>query len=585
MDDDRDDREVDEEQPWTFQSGRVRIIGAEPAAPPAGTEADLDAPGSPAHAAAGGTRGSAGPGGEGDADAGTPDLLHWTDAPTGEVPSVLARPSPEGSGTDDPWSSVPPPSWREGEADWKVDHDNFEPSMLANEEARLGSLDDSADADRQPWRFDLAAETDDTSTWDFGQVSDDDTIVVPAVGEGAAPGTGGALGVTDREAPDAGLLQVGDADAGVETVGADELYPDAGPAPKRATGRGIGRVGRRRAKTPPPPVGAPAAGAAAAGASVTAGTLTGTGPVPVSTSARAAGVRTGRPPAGSLRPPQPPGEQRPPGGRDMPIAIISGFALGVLVLVLFDLGTVTAMLIVTVLAFIGAAEGYAAFRRTGYHPATLLGLVATASLMIATYNKGQVALGLVIVLLLAFTFVWYLAGVERGADPVRGIGATMFVFCWIGVFASFAALLLNPNLFPHKHGIAFLLGGVIAGVAYDIGALAVGSSMGRHPLAPSISPNKTWEGLAGGAVASILASVIVVHFIHPWTLGSAFALGVVVAVVSPFGDLSESMIKRGLGIKDMGRLLPGHGGLLDRVDGMLFVLPATYFLVKAMQLG
>ena len=140
-------------------------------------------------------------------------------------------------------------------------------------------------------------------------------------------------------------------------------------------------------------------------------------------------------------------------------------------------------------------------------------------------------------------------------------------------------------MFPNREGIAFLLAAVIVTVATDVASLLVGSAMGRHPMAPSISPGKTWEGFAGGAVAAILAAVIVVHFIHPWTVGKALVLGIVVAVVAPLGDLSQSMIKRHLGLKDMGRLLPGHGGILDRVDGLLFVLPATYFVVKAMHLG
>ncbi|MGH9093227.1 MAG: phosphatidate cytidylyltransferase, partial [Acidimicrobiales bacterium] len=286
-------------------------------------------------------------------------------------------------------------------------------------------------------------------------------------------------------------------------------------------------------------------------------------------------------------PPAPPGPMAPEAsrsGRDLPVAVASGLVLGVVALVFFKLGTVTSMIVATGVITLAAVEAYAAFRRAGYHPATLLGLVATVSLMVATYNKGQEALPLVLVMVVAFTMLWHLAGVDRAAEPVRSTAATLLVFCWVAVFGSFAALLLDPSLFPDRHGIAFLLGAVVTGVAYDVGALAVGAWVGRHPLG-AVSPNKTWEGLAGGAVASVLAAVIVVHLVHPWTLGSAVALGFVVAVVSPIGDLSESLVKRHLGLKDMGRILPGHGGLLDRVDGLLFVLPATYYLVKAFNLG
>ena len=273
------------------------------------------------------------------------------------------------------------------------------------------------------------------------------------------------------------------------------------------------------------------------------------------------------------------------GGRDMRVAVGSGLLLGVAALVCFSLGTVASMVIVTVVLLLAAAEAYAAFRRAHYHPATLLGLVGCLSLAIETYNKGVAALPLVLVVLVAGSFVWYLAQVEPAADPVSGLTSTVFVFVWIGAFGSFAALLLDPTLFPDRHGIAFLLAAIIVTVADDVASLLVGSAMGRHQLAPSISPNKSWEGLIGGAVAAILVSVIVVHFIHPWTIGKALVYGVIVAVVAPIGDLSQSLIKRHLGIKDMGRILPGHGGVLDRVDGLLFVLPATYFAVKALHLG
>lgn len=272
-------------------------------------------------------------------------------------------------------------------------------------------------------------------------------------------------------------------------------------------------------------------------------------------------------------------------GRNMRLAWGSGIFLGVVALLCAHFGSVFSLVLITVVVLFAAAEAFAAFRAAKYHPATLLGLVAILSLMIETYNKGVAALPLVLVMLVAASFVWYLAGVEPAADPVAGLSSTVFVVAWVGGFGSFGALLLDPTLFPHRHGVAFLLAAVIVTVTADVASLLVGSAFGRHPLAPSISPNKTWEGFLGGAVAAVLVSVIVVHFIHPWTIKSALVLGIVVAVAAPLGDLSQSMIKRHLGVKDMGRLMPGHGGILDRVDGLLFVLPATYFVVKAFHLG
>jgi phosphatidate cytidylyltransferase len=187
--------------------------------------------------------------------------------------------------------------------------------------------------------------------------------------------------------------------------------------------------------------------------------------------------------------------------------------------------------------------------------------------------------------LVAATFIWFLARVEPDADPVAGLASTVFVFAWVGGLGSFSALLLSPSVFPHRHGVAFLLAAILTTVAADVAALLVGSAIGRHPLAPAVSPNKSWEGFLGGAVASVLMAVVVVHFIHPWTISKALVLGLVVAIVAPLGDLSQSMIKRHLGVKDMSQLLPGHGGILDRFDGLIFVLPATYFVVKALHLG
>ena len=206
--------------------------------------------------------------------------------------------------------------------------------------------------------------------------------------------------------------------------------------------------------------------------------------------------------------------------------------------------------------------------------------------MIAAYQKGETALPLVTVLLVTFTFVWYLARVVT-ARPTVNAAATILAFMWTGFLGSFAVLLVRPDAFDTRAGIAFLLGAVVATAFNDIGAYAVGSRMGSRPLAPEVSPNKTWEGVIGGAVVSIVVTVLVLGFLPgmaPWDGGKAFWLALVVSIVAPLGDLVESMIKRDLGIKDMGRLLPGHGGVMDRFDGLLFVLPAVYYLVRVLYL-
>jgi phosphatidate cytidylyltransferase len=499
------DTEGIDEDPPSYHSGRVRIIGAEPAGD---TVREVTGPVADEH----------------------PELPHWNDAPTGQVPAILD------SSTGDE-QSVAPPMWREEETDWEAQEEVFEPSMLSDDLPAVGALlgersEDVIDVERRPWHFES-----------------DDTLVIPPE-PGFEPLAGSAREPVRPREPDP--VSLGDETFTPSEPDEAELEP-AGSVPHAAvpvTSASAAAASRPIQPQPPEPT-----------------------PRAPRTTRSNANVRTGNVNTAGTS------------GRDMRVAIGSGVLLGAIALACFAAGTVATMVIVTVVVLLATAEAYAAFRRAQYHPATLLGLVGVLSLMIETYNKGVAALPLVLVLLVAGSFVWYLARVEPAAEPVSGISSTVFVFVWVGAFGSFAALLLNPNLFPDRHGIAFILAAVIVTVADDVGSLLVGAAMGRHQLAPSISPNKSWEGLIGGAVAAILVSVIVVHFIHPWTISKAAIYGVVVAVVAPLGDLSQSMIKRHLGLKDMGRLLPGHGGILDRVDGLLFVIPATYFVVKAMHLG
>jgi CDP-diglyceride synthetase len=534
-----------EADPPSYRSGRVRIIGAEPA-------------GNAVHEVTGPVVEE------------NPDMPHWNDAPTGQVPAILDR----GNGDE---QVLAPPSWREEDSDWAAHEELFEPSMLSDEVPPVGSMmnnnNDIVDMERQPWLFDA------------GDLADDDTLVLepdrppdppaprvaPAAPYAAAvPPSTTPSGSAPVEPPPAGPSPFGSAPFGSSPFGS----APAGPAPA-----GHAPAGHAPAR-PSPTTSVPVVSIPTASLDDEAGFAETRLEPPLPPRPRVRAPRTTR-----LNEESPNANVGGSSGRNMQLAWGSGILLGVAALLCAKFGSVSSMVIITIVVVFAAAEGFAAFRIARYHPATLLGLVAILSLMIETYNKGVAALPLVLVMLVAASFVWYLARVEPAADPVAGLSSTIFVVAWIGGFGSFGALLLNPTLFPHRHGVAFLLAAVIVTVAADVASLLVGSAFGRHPLAPSVSPNKTWEGFLGGAVAAVLVAVIVVHFIHPWTISKALVLGIVVAVVAPIGDLSQSMIKRHLGVKDMGRLMPGHGGILDRVDGLLFVLPATYFVVKAFHLG
>ncbi len=266
------------------------------------------------------------------------------------------------------------------------------------------------------------------------------------------------------------------------------------------------------------------------------------------------------------------------------IRIATGFGLGIVVLLAFHFGAPAVLAIVAIAILLAIIEFYDTLRRAGFRPAALLGIAGTLSLLITTYQKGANGIALVFALMMVASMLWYLVGVIRG-QPTLNISVTLLGFIWIGGLGSFAAAIIRPQDFPHGHGVAYLLGALVATVANDTAAYFFGSWIGRHKLAKEISPTKSWEGLIAGAVASLLASAVVVSQISPWTVSSAVVLGIVVAIVAPLGDLSESMVKRDLNIKDMGKLLPGHGGMLDRIDGLLFVLPAVYYLLKILHLS
>ena len=273
------------------------------------------------------------------------------------------------------------------------------------------------------------------------------------------------------------------------------------------------------------------------------------------------------------------------GDRDMPMAVIVGVALAVLFFAAMAVGPVAALVIVTIALSLAAVEFYNAVRVAGYQPAVLLGLTAVLSLPLAVYWKGEAAIGLVLVLALLFGSLWYVMGISPDG-AMRGLGATLLGIVHIGVLGSFAALMLSVD----TYGTGVLTVAVILTVFYDIGGLFIGKALGRTPLS-SASPNKTMEGLIGGMVVVLIAAIVMGVIGQPAPLaGDTFdgsglftmiVIGIAAALAAPIGDLAESQIKRDLGIKDMGTILPGHGGLLDRFDGLLFVLPTVWFAANA----
>lgn len=415
---------------------------------------------------------------------GGPELPHWTDPPTGEVPISLA-----GLGGDDAVDPTGGVRWRSEHDDWA---DGPDMGDLAGDDLPLGALDQDRSEESDLYSFDEA----------FDRLEEERT------------GTHAALPFDDLP---------------------DELPDDEEQ-------EGLIRVGGRGATRPARP------------------------------------ERGERPTARPDRPaPRPEREVRP----DLGSRLSVGIGLGVVLIVAYFVGA-AALLALTTVAVLGAAgEAYTMLRRSsGFRPATLIGLLATVGLSLGAWWKGDAALGLVLAMATVATMLWYLLGVSD-ARPLANVMATLTVVAWVGLLGAYGAMLLRV---PHGRGLFF--GAVATAVLADVLAYFGGRSFGRRPLAPHISPGKTVEGLVAGGLGAVLVGVLVGHFVPGWGgVGDGVALGVVVAVFAPVGDLFESLIKRDLDVKDSGRTLAGHGGLLDRFDSILLVLPATYYLAVALHLA
>lgn len=266
--------------------------------------------------------------------------------------------------------------------------------------------------------------------------------------------------------------------------------------------------------------------------------------------------------------------------RDLPTAIMTALAIVVLALVSFSVGRTTTALFSAVIIGVASIEFSNALRTKGFRSATLLGLVASATFPLAIKHYGSGAYPIYFGLVVVISMLWFLWEVTPGR-PLLGIATTVLGFAWIGGLGGFAGLLL-----AERHGVGLIIGVAVCTIAYDVLGFFVGSQFGRTPIAPRISPHKSVQGTFAGMTASLLVGGIIVGHITPWNLHySGWILGLLVAGGAFLGDLCESMIKRDLGLKDFGTLLPGHGGVLDRFDGLLFCLPIAYYLAVSLKLA
>ena len=267
----------------------------------------------------------------------------------------------------------------------------------------------------------------------------------------------------------------------------------------------------------------------------------------------------------------------PSPGRNLPVAVAVG--LGMLAVVAASLFIrKDAFAVLVVVGICGAMWELArAFARAQIHLPLVPLLVGSVGILVSAYTTGtrtgSEALVVAFLLTVGGAVVWRVLD-GSGRPALRDAAAAAFATAYLPFLAGFALLLL-----AEADGVARVSLFVLLGVACDTGGYTVGVLLGRHPMAPSVSPRKTWEGLLGSLVLACVVGVVGAQVAFQAEPVVGVVLGLATVATATLGDLSESMIKRDLGLKDMGRLLPGHGGLLDRLDSMLLTAPAVWLVL------
>ena len=261
-------------------------------------------------------------------------------------------------------------------------------------------------------------------------------------------------------------------------------------------------------------------------------------------------------------------QPRPVGAdRNLGSAVIVGVVLAVLFIGTSFVGPAAVMALVMVVLGLAAVEFFTQANARNLGAPMVVGVVACLAAPIGAYYMSHLAIAMVVVFAFIAGAITLVGSNDDQSAAVTSLGTLMLGVVYIGLLGSYAGLILRM----------FLL--VFAVAANDVGAYFVGSAIGRTPLRASVSPNKTIEGVIGGTIATFCVVVIIGLQSETWnSLTEWILLAAVVSIVAPLGDLLESVLKRSLGVKDFGTVLKGHGGVLDRFDGVLLALPTVYFL-------
>jgi phosphatidate cytidylyltransferase len=260
-------------------------------------------------------------------------------------------------------------------------------------------------------------------------------------------------------------------------------------------------------------------------------------------------------------------------GRNVPVSIAVGVGLGAVIVGSLVWEKVLFVLVVLAAVLVALDELVRVFHNSGAKLSRIPLFAGTTAMLVAAYFGGPLALLVTLALTVLASIFWRMPSGSIGF--VRDVTTSVFLIGYVPMLAAFAILLVQPDGDGPRRVVTFFL--VV--VASDVGGYVVGVLFGKHPMAPTISPKKSWEGFTGSTLACIgagIASVVWLLDGH-WWVGAI--VGGVAVLTATVGDLAESMIKRDLGIKDMSNLLPGHGGVMDRLDSLLATAPAVWLLL------